>query len=68
MAWLKKLVNDIGKVLVIGSYYILVIYFLLFFPYSDTIVSYSDVFLLIFAIGKVKEIKKCIQSFGMCFK
>lgn len=44
MAWLKKLVNDIGKVLVIGSYYILVIYFLLFFPYSDTIVSYSDVF------------------------
>ncbi len=63
MAWFKKLVNDIGKVLVIGSYYILVIYFL-FFLYSDTIVSYSDVFLLILAIGKVKEIKKCIQSFG----
>lgn len=51
MAWFKKLVSDISKVLVIGSYYILVIYFLLFFPYSDTIVSYSDVFLLIFAIG-----------------
>lgn len=39
------------KILVTGAYYILVIYFLLFLPYSATIVSYSDVFLLIFAIG-----------------
>lgn len=39
------------KILVTGAYYILVIYFLLFLPYSATIVSDSDVFLLIFAIG-----------------
>lgn len=47
----KIIINDVGKLLATGVYYISVIYFLLFLPYSDTIVSYSDVFLLIFAIG-----------------
>lgn len=49
----EKILNKIGKLLIFFLYYILVICFFLFHPYSDTIINYSDILGMIFILSPV---------------